>query len=306
MIFDALRRRWVRYFRPGATSVSPKFSQKTSLGGVVYSATPEWSWTENLRLIPPGPYVDPHQRGAEPEPVGSTAVRSGVLRAEPGETANDALQRYVRQGGRLEDIPGWGDRHLADEALRRRVARPVDHEPPPLMLKPPSDPAVDRHWPWSEWLRERAAFSMPGWTYCRFPIQFPGDRAVFVFGMVRESFGVYHTPFNVVNTETQQHDQTVLACMVHMRTGCGMGLFVNRQVAAQACELAEKVETRWGEVDPQDQVTWSQIVSRVGAAWRGAGILPAGNYHAYDDVHTWSVYGITTETMMQGRPEKLS
>lgn len=50
-----------------------------------------------------------------------------------------------------------------------------------------------------------------------------------------------------------------------------------------------------------------EVVHRVNAAWRGVGIVPALNAFAHrDDGNTWSVYGLTTETMMDGRPEKLS
>jgi hypothetical protein len=169
-------------------------------------------------------------------------------------------------------------------------------------------PPGEMQWPWSDWVSERRAFSIPGWVYCRFPLQFPGDRAVFVFGLVRESFGIYHTPFTVRHVASGRAEDRVLACMVHLRTGYGMGLFTSRHVAAQACELAENVDRRWNDVDPQDPETWGRIVSRVGSTWHGAGIVPIINTYAYqgEESHLFSVYDISPESLMEGRPEVLS
>lgn len=80
MIFEALRRRWSGYFRPRATSVSPPNEPwaKMTLMGVSYNFD-----APRIEPIPPGPYIDPRQRGAEPEPIGSTMVRI-VDNARPG------------------------------------------------------------------------------------------------------------------------------------------------------------------------------------------------------------------------------
>lgn len=287
---DLVGRLWVRLFGPRATSVSPQISEDAIIDRMVERGLIEPAWTRELTPIPPGtPYVDPRQRGAEPEPVGST-----ILKLRDGETPTDAVKRHLAAGGKVEDIPGWHDQHIAGPA------RPG--------IKPPPDPPVDKEWCWSEWQRERDALSPPGWTYCRFPIQYPDDKAVFVFGLVRGHFGIYHTPFMIRDTDTGADNQEILAGLTLMKNGAGIGLFTCRHVAAQAAELAEKVETRWDEIDPDHQPTWRNVVERIHAAWTGAGILPAVNAYAYQarGETRWCVYGTTAETIMQGRPEKLS
>lgn len=231
MILGSIGRSLVRLFRRPATSVPPR-----------------------IEPLPPWPWVDPAQRGAEPDLTGPS---------------------FVREVG----------------------------------TQPPADPTIDRPWLWSEWVRERARFNVRGWSYCRFPIRFPEDRMTFVFGSVRGQFGIYPAPFTVHYTETATAEDMILPCLVHLRGGVGMGLFGGLDAARQAAEIASKIAD-WNNVDPEDAASWPGVRNRLDAVWGGIGIIAAVNAYATakndQGGMPWAIYGISSEKLMAGKPEKLS
>lgn len=248
MIFEPLRRSLVRWLRPRATSVAHPID--LSLGGVHMTFDPA---SFEIRPLPPGPYVDPHQRGTEPEPIGSTHVR-GL------------------------DRPG---------------------------IKPPPDPA-DEGWTWSAWKRELDAGALPGWAVCRFANRIGPDHADFVFGIVRGSFGIWRQPFNVCAAGTDSTER-ILTFLTHLPSGLGIGIFSDREVAAEAAMLADRIWPAWETLDPNDSATWGDALERTRAAWSGIGVRYLDDAHCHDrSGNTFGIYSRTAKSMMAGRPEKLS
>lgn len=272
MNFEPLRRALVRLFGPRATSVSPKITEDDIINRMVERG-----------LVEPAMRMTIADRRAI-EPVGSTDVRpagSGVVNVRKGEPALDAIRRHVVQieSGAVDERPG---------------------------IKPPPDPAVDAGWTWAAWQRELAALAMPGWAVCRFANRIGRDNAAFVFGIVRGSFGIWRQPFRVcaAGADSTEH---ILTCVTHLRSGLGIGIFADREVAAAAAEIADRVCPAWETLDPDDRVKWNEVHSRTKAAWIGIGVRYADDAHCHaGDGLTLGIYTRSPESVMAGRPEKLS
>lgn len=172
-------------------------------------------------------------------------------------------------------------------------------------LKPPPDPAAEG-WSWAAWKRELDAVAMPGWAVCRFANRIGPDNAAFVFGIVRGSFGIWRQPFNVcaAGTDSTEH---ILTCVTHLRSGLGVGIFADREVAVAAAEIADRVCPAWETLDPDDRMKWNEVHARTGAAWSGIGVRHSEDSHCHDAAGgTYAIYTRSPESVMAGRPEKLS
>lgn len=267
MIREALRKLYSVYFRPRATSVSPENlldgDIEQIVGRMIERGLIQGMGPNAIEPIPPGPYVDPRQRGAEPEPepIGSTTLHISELR--------------------------------------------ISDAPPRPGIKPPPDPATEG-WIWTAWKRELDAGALPGWAVCRFANRIGPDHVAFVFGIVRGSFGIWRQPFDVcaAGTDSTEH---ILTCVTHLRSGLGIGIFSDRAVAAEAAELAERVCPAWATLDPADHAAWAEVHNRTGVAWLGIGVRYLDDAHCHDKAGgTYGIYSRTAESMMAGRPEKLS
>jgi hypothetical protein len=172
-------------------------------------------------------------------------------------------------------------------------------------IKPPPDPPVEG-WTWAAWKREIDAAALPGWAVCRFANRIGPDQVAFVFGAVRGSFGIWHQPFDVCAAGTNR-TKRVLTCVTHLRSGLGVGIFSDRQVAAEAAVLADRVCPGWETLDPDDRAAWDEVHSRTGTAWSGIGIRHADDANCHDqDGDSYAIYVRSPQSMMAGRPEKLS
>lgn len=191
----------------------------------------------------------------------------------------------------------------AGPALAHLAPTPPGPERPGI--KPPPDPAAEG-WTWAAWKRELDAGALPGWAVCRFANRIGPDHAAFVFGIVRGSFGIWRQPFDVCAAGTDSTER-ILTCLTHLPSGLGVGIFSNREVAAEAAELAERVCPGWATIDPDDRASWNDVHSRTGAAWSGIGVRYATDAHCHDQAGgTYGIYTRSPESMMAGRPEKLS
>jgi hypothetical protein len=172
-------------------------------------------------------------------------------------------------------------------------------------LKPPSDPAAEG-WTWAAWKRELDAGALPGWAVCRFANRTGPDNAAFVFGVARGSFGIWRQPFNVCAPGAPT-TEVILTCVTHLRSGLGIGIFTDREVAAAAAEIADRVCPAWETLDPDDRVKWHEVHSRTNAAWHGIGVRHSEDSHCHDTAGgTYRIYTRSPESLMAGRPEKLS
>lgn len=306
MKFEPLRRALARLFGPGATSVSPQITEDAIIDRMVERGLIEPAWTRepHIEPIPPGPYVDPRQRGSEPEyDPGPTMLMLRALKLRDGETATDAMRRYIASGGHVDALPGWNDNRIAEHPVQIESGA-VDERTRPG-IKPPPDPAAEG-WTWTAWKRELAAVGMPGWAVCRFANRTGPDSAAFVFGIVRGSFGIWRQPFDVCAAGADRTEH-VLTCLTHLNSGLGIGIFASREIAAEAAEIADRVCPAWQTLDPDDRATWGDAFERTRAAWAGIGVRYVEDSHCHDKAGgTYGIYTRSPESVMAGRPEKLS
>lgn len=181
-------------------------------------------------------------------------------------------------------------------------------EPAPsrLGVKPAADPEIDNaSWAW--WETCRGTRTVPGWGYCRFANRV-GDKAAFAFGYVRGSFGLWEKPFR---TCTGFHpdvvsSQQMLVTATHLLTGHAVGLFENLTIAAEACELADRVASEWGTAS--ETAGLDPAIHRTQQAWAGAGIVPSSTSHAHhdDDGLPELILTRSIKSVMEGKPERLS
>lgn len=270
MIFEPLRRSLMRWLRPGATSVSPKML------------------THPLFEETGADLVAAMQRaGMLPKPA--------TDRESAMDAVGDAILKQLRAAGMIP----------ADAEVRvHHGALPGTPGPRPG-IRPPPDPAAEG-WTWAAWKRELDAGAMPGWAVCRFANRIGADQAAFVFGVVRGSFGIWRQPFNVcaAGADPTEH---ILTCLTHLPSGLGVGIFSTREIAAEAAELAERVCPGWATIDPDDRASWNEVHTRTGAAWSGIGVRYADDAHCHDQAGgTYGIYTRSPESVMAGRPEKLS
>lgn len=231
----------------------------------------------------------------------SVFFRPRATSVSPKITEEDIIARMIERGL----IDGMGPNRRSAEPSAHAVqieSGAVDERPG---IKPPSDPAAEG-WTWAAWKRELDAGALPGWAVCRFANRIGPDNAAFVFGVVRGSFGIWRQPFKVcaAGADPTEH---ILTCVTHLRSGLGMGIFANREVAAEAAALADRVCPAWETLDTDDRAAWNEVHSRTGAAWLGIGVRYLDDAHCHDQSgNTFGIYSRTAESMMAGRPEKLS
>lgn len=272
MNFDLVGRLWARYFGRPATSVSPQITEDAIIDRMVDRGLIEPTW---VRPPPGTPYVDPRQRGSEPEPIGSTYVRERPGIMPPGlEMPWPEWRQLARE---IDPPPGWS-------ACRFATWRPGEH---PVRI---DSGAVDTR-------PENAG------------------TCAFVIGIVRGDFGIWRAPFPVCITDedgmlTNQREE-VLAAVTHLPTGLGMGIFTDRDAAIASCTAAEGLGIDWRLLNPNDKNDWVRSFSRLRQAREFAGITVCRTRHAHQhhgdvDGPPLSIWEQRAEAMADGRPEKLS
>lgn len=216
------------------------------------------------------------------------ASDDGVLKIDADEIGDQILKQLLESG-----------------VLRGHVNR-AHPQAERVGIKPPPD--TTDNWTWSKWSNEVAANgTIPGWAYCRFAHRLGGEGVGFVFGHVRGGFGVWRQPFDVCtgHDEGVQQASKILTCVTHLQSGLGIGIFIDRTTAILAAELAERVCPGW-ESDAPERL-WSAYMDRTLSAWHSLGICRSSNAHAHDSHgNQFPIYGQDNESVMAGKPERLS
>lgn len=183
-------------------------------------------------------------------------------------------------------------------------------------IKPPDDTATEG-WTWAAWSKEMAAMAFPGWSPCRFAHRssppFGNDQARFVFGITSGPFGIWKQDFDVCSLDDageHQREKLILACLTHLPSGMGLGIFRYVDGAALAADTMIRTCPQMADVayDSKEGSPWSTAILRAMTAWKAIGIEPSANSHAHD-LSTGSgphfIMGLA-ENLEHGRPEKLS
>ena len=206
----------------------------------------------------------------------------------------------------IEMLKRAGLYHPSMKVEVRSITEPSG-EPAPsrLGVRPPADEGIDNaSWEW--WEVCRGNQRVPGWAYCRFANRV-GDKAVFAFGYVRGSFGIWQKPFrtcNGVHPDVVKLNR-VLTVGTHLLTGHAIGNFESLAIAAEACELADRVAAEWATATRATAL--DPAIHRTQQAWAGAGIVPSSVSHAHeDDGDLLLILGRSIESVMEGKPERLS
>lgn len=158
---------------------------------------------------------------------------------------------------------------------------------------------------WSEWQSFMKTVNAPaGWSTCRFGARWGDETCGMMFGITRGDFGIYTKEFYVCSPV---HEGKVLAALIHLPTGTGVGVFLTAEQAIEAAELAMALGgVNWRtSIDPTRPDTWSDIRVRMGQAWEASG-LHVAPFHAHDhgtdgEIAIWMS---TNATRQAGKPEK--
>jgi len=168
-------------------------------------------------------------------------------------------------------------------------------------------------WTWEAWSKEFESLRLDGWSPCRFAHitnkAEEGERAVFVFGVVRGAFGLWQQTFDIWRPFAAAPDHTnILTVVTHLRTGYGIAVFGTKVDAAQACTLAEQCSS-WEQVADSNKIAWGIAMRRTRDAWHDLGIRSAVDFTAFDQstgAGPLSIMGLSYESASEGKPEKPS
>lgn len=190
------------------------------------------------------------------------------------------------------------------KAVTQDVGEPWVPPTPTIGIKPPPDPAVEG-WTWEKWKAEFDANELDGWGFCRFANRTGPNNVQFVFGWVSGPFGVWEQPFQCYD-DTRGNGQHVLACLTHLPSGLGFGMFETRELAALAAEAIE-VMCDWRDIEPDDQARWRFVNEEVGKMWVKHGIVPNPGAHAHLEDRTAVIWHHNPDAVpAEVNPEKLS
>lgn len=193
----------------------------------------------------------------------------GLPPAEVERLVREAILADQRQAD-LPDDPGFAALGLAPLPLDSEATVPV---------------VMAGSWRlWSAWM---AGLQVPlGWAPCRFGVR-SGDMIQPVYGMVRGDFGVYSAVFRLCGAAAGPFDgrHKPLALLAHLPSGLNVGMFVRREVAVEAADLALSLAwdnpSCWRQIDPGDAKTYDGIIDRLRRLWASAGFVLAP-YHAHN------------------------
>lgn len=145
---------------------------------------------------------------------------------------------------------------------------------------------------WTKWLEIMHQCPVPGWAPCRFVNRLgPSERIGWVFGVVRDNFGVWSQPYPVCHHPLNESDEefkpsAILAAMTHLPTGMGMGIFNDRATACTAAELLDGMED-WRGMPQTDgseasKTRWRDSQQKVFRTWEFNGIDYSADWHAHN------------------------
>lgn len=179
-------------------------------------------------------------------------------------------------------------------------------------------PIGQPHGGWAEYRDAMERAALPGWTFGWMGCQQHGESAEqigvsYFIGNLKDDFGIFTLNIPVCypveiesGGEDEREMEPVLANLVHLPSGVGLGVFETRQLAAQAAEVIEKS----GVFVPQQPIPFESWMSRrenIHTAWRFAGIgeCPSRHCHPYG-IQEHGVPIMIAIAQDADRPEKLS
>lgn len=237
--------------------------------------------------------------------IGSSLVR---WFKRPATSAPPQMRIEQRPEGGVVGIVPRGTAITSEMLYQLAAAIPkpsIEQAPSRLEVKPPADPLIDNaSWEW--WELARGNQQVPGWAYCRFAARV-GDKAAFAFGYVRGSFGIWQRAYRTCTGEHPNviESQQLLTNATHLLTGHGVGIFESLKLAAEACELADRVADEWAT--EKTSAGLNHAIDRAQRAWAGAGIVPSHLSHAHDYNGEPDLIMVRSiESVMEGKPERLS
>lgn len=159
---------------------------------------------------------------------------------------------------------------------------------------------------WETWQLAQDALNRPGWSFGKLALRTHDGLADFKIGWLSGAFGIWKQVGVLAAVQPDGNSLVQEGAeffhMVHLRTGCRLGTFVDLDAACSAAELAERVG-RWTDVNDISGPLWVALCSRTSSAWSEIGMV-------YDPtVSANGMPGVTMrhdETLEYNRPEKLS
>ena len=166
--------------------------------------------------------------------------------------------------------------------------------------------AQDKPIPWDIYMQLMDEYRRPGWSYGRFAIQSEAGQALFMFGHLRGSFGVFCRVGMII------HDgvDTTPARLFHivaLRMGMIVATFINAQQAMEGCEIAEAMAD-WDAFREESEPAYKLAVERTSLGWASAALyaFPNMTARAGDGHEIPQMIVKQPEYLTEHRPEKLS
>lgn len=169
--------------------------------------------------------------------------------------------------------------HVIDGRNPHKQTSATDVPPPPNPDMPPSLTG------WQNYVESMKAATVTGWAFGRMGIEGIEDSVTFFFGNLRGDYGVFTVETGVCYEQEppEDHEEAethILAQLVHLPSGAGLGVFETRQLACKAGELLEASGFfTLHEHMPREK--WLERREDVHRLWRFHGMVEADFYHAH-------------------------
>lgn len=168
------------------------------------------------------------------------------------------------------------------------------------------DNEVPKQIPWDIWMKLMDEQRRPGWAYGRLALCSERDSALFMFGWLRGSFGVFSREGTLFHdhADPMRH---VFAHIVHLRTGKVTATFLNAQEAMEGCEIAEHMGD-WNAITNDMSPEYKLAADRTTVGWSYAALFaqPTMAARAGDGTLVQVIIAKSPEYLNMGRPEKTS
>jgi hypothetical protein len=171
---------------------------------------------------------------------------------------------------------------------------PVDDETP-FFNKPGS---------WKLYRQTMVENNISGWSFCRFACRGLDDKPTFYLGNAKGDYGVFTISMPVCPEGDDAmgiEPEAVLAQLIHIPTGVGIGVFETRELACKGADLLAPLFPAETELD---RTIWYGSKERVTTLFAFYGIAESDRWHAHavgfkDAIPIWAPVELA-------RPEKLS
>lgn len=172
--------------------------------------------------------------------------------------------------------------------------------PPEIAIKPEDGLS------WATWTVLMNEERRPGWAYARFPLRSHTDHALFMFGLVRSSFGVFQRKGHLFRVNLAPAEMP-LVHVVALRMGIVIATFLNIHEAMEGCEIADQMAD-WNAVSEDEGPAYQMALARTSAGWSAAALYAQANIaaRAGDGQMINNLIVKQPEHLAEDRPEKLS